>query len=112
MDESKQGAVLVVEDSAEITTLITDMLARKGFRAVMASDASEAMNIAEADRPRLVLTDLDLPTFDLLIQKIRSHATLKDLLVAVIDINEPKLNPEDNVKVLGDFEQLDQLLAS
>ena len=111
MDESTQSAVLIVEDNAEITTQITNMLARKGFRAVMAADADEAMNIAEVDRPRLVLTDLDLPTFDLLIEKIRSHETLKDLLVAVIDINEPKLNPNDNVKVLGDFEQLDQLLA-
>jgi hypothetical protein len=60
----------------------------------------------------MILTDLDLPTFDDLLQRVRAHTLLKNMLVAIIDINEPDLNPQDGLRVLHNFEQLDELLDS
>ena len=36
----------------------------------------------------------------------------RDVPVAVININGPELNSEDNLKVLANFGQLDELLQS
>lgn len=112
MDNPDQWPVLVVEDVSEIAAQIEAMLLRRGHRAVMAANATEAMKIAEADRPQLIITDLDLPTFNSLIESIRLHATLNDLVVAVIDINGPEVDGRSGVTVLNDFNQLDQLLTS
>jgi len=112
MDNPDQWPVLVVEDVSEIAAQIEAMLLRRGHRAVMAANATAAMKIAEADRPRLIITDLDLPTFNSLIESIRLHATLSDLVVAVIDINGPAVDGRSDVTVLNDFNQLDQLLTS
>ncbi len=112
MDNPAQWPVLVVEDVSEIAAQIEAVLLRRGHRAVMASDAKEAMKIAEADRPGLIITDLDLPTFTLLIQTIRKHATLNNLVIAVIDINGPEVDGRSDVTVLNDFNELDQLLTS
>ena len=77
-----------------------------------AVDAEQAIKIAEEQRPKLILTDLDLPTLGLLVRLIREHKDLKDMLVAIIDINGPDVNKEDGLKVLTNFGQLDELLQS
>ncbi|HEY8203898.1 MAG TPA: response regulator [Pyrinomonadaceae bacterium] len=112
MDNPDQWPVLVVEDVSEIAEQIEAVLLRRGHRAVMAANATEAMKIAEADRPGLIITDLDLPTFNSLIDSIRLHKTLNDLVVAIIDINGPEVDGRSDVTVLNDFNQLDQLLTS
>ena len=108
----KSRTVLVVEDIDEISSQMGAMLRQKGHLILNAVDANEALRIAENDRPHMILTDLDLPTFDDLLQRVRAHTLLKNMLVAIIDINEPDLNPQDGLRVLHNFEQLDELLDS
>jgi DNA-binding response OmpR family regulator len=110
MSENSQKTILVVEDEDEIGSNMNAMLSRKGYRVLRASDAGGAINLAELDRPTLILTDLDLPTLDSLIQRIRAHETLKNLLLAVIDINHPP-EAKDGLKILNNFDELDALLA-
>jgi CheY-like chemotaxis protein len=86
------------------------MLRRKGHRILNAANAEEAIKIAEAKRPSLILTDLDLPTFDALVRQVRAHKDLCDMLVAIIDINDPDLRAEDKLEVISNLDQLDELL--
>ncbi len=65
--------------------------------------------MAEAHRPTMILTDLDLPTFDELLKLLRSHADLKNIVVAIIDINHPTVK-DSSVNVLRDFQALDDLI--
>ena len=109
MSENSQKTILVVEDEDEIGSNMNAMLSRKGYRVLRASDADGAIKLAEQDHPTLILTDLDLPTLDSLIQRIRAHEILKNMLVAVIDINHPEA--KDGLKILNDFDELDALLA-
>jgi len=108
----KTRTVLVVEDVDEISSQMGAMLRQKGHLILNAVDANEALRIAENDRPHMILTDLDLPTFDDLLQRVRAHTLLKNMLVAIIDINEPNINPQDDLRVLHNFDQLDELLDS
>ena len=107
-----RGTILVVEDVQEISSQMNAMLHARGHNVLSAVDAEQAIKIAEEKRPKLILTDLDLPTLGLLVRLIREHKDLKDMLVAIIDINGPEVNKEDGLKVLANFGQLDDLLQS
>ena len=110
MSENSHKTILVVEDEPEIGDNMNAMLTRKGYRVLRALDALGAMKIAEQSPPAMILTDLDLPSLDQLIDLLGAHETLKHMLVAVIDINHPE--PQRGVKILDSFDELDRLLAS
>ena len=85
-------------------------LDKRGHYVVHASNAEDAIQIAEMKRPAVILTDLELPTFDRLVGLLRDHSDLKDTVVAIIDLNHPQV--DGNIKVLPDFQALDELIQS
>ena len=109
-EKAKSKTVLVVEDVDEISSQMGLMLGNKGHRILSADNAEEAIRIAEHDRPTMILTDLDLPTFDTLVRLVRAHKDLNNMVVAIIDINHPEVNPQDGLRVLSNFDELDELL--
>lgn len=109
--EKQKHTVLVVEDVDEISENMALALDKLGHRVMRAANAEDAIKIAEANRPAMILTDLDLPTFDNLLSRVRGHADLKNMVVAIIDINHPTVK-DKSVNVLGDFQALDDLIAS
>jgi CheY-like chemotaxis protein len=106
----KRKTVLIVEDVDEISSQMGAMLRRKGHRILQAANAADAIRIAEHKRPNMILTDLDLPTFDSLVRLVRGHEELSHMLVAVIDIDDPDLREQDGLKVLSNFDQFDDLI--
>jgi len=111
-DKSKTKTVLVVEDVEEICSQMREMLFKKGHRVLIAANAKDAIEIAERDRPAMILTDLELPTFDNLVQLVRKHKELGNTPVAVIDLNGTDGDHPHGVELLSDLAQLDELLAS
>lgn len=77
---------LVVEDDADIATLITHYLERDGWRCDVARDGIEALSKLGAESYRLVVLDLQLPGKDGLavLTQIRASPTLKDLPVVIV----------------------------
>src|SRR5882672_9993799 len=112
MDRRPKRKILVVEDISEISTQMTSLLRAKGHDVLFAADAQEAFKIAETRRPTLVLTDLDLPTLGLLVRLIREHPDLKETPVAIMDINEPVIGAELDLKVLANMDELEKLIQS
>ncbi|MDX6530230.1 MAG: hypothetical protein QOH41_2520 [Blastocatellia bacterium] len=110
--ERKPKTILVVEDVDEISWQMGAMLRGKGHRTLNAANAEDAIQIAESDRPNLILTDLDLPTLASLMGLVRAHKDLNDMPVAIIDIHNPEVSDQADLKVLSDFDQLDDLLES
>ncbi|MBI5276847.1 MAG: response regulator [Burkholderiales bacterium] len=56
--------VLVAEDTPANMKLACLLLARAGYRVLQATTGSEAVALARAQRPDLVLMDIQLPGFD------------------------------------------------
>lgn len=104
--------ILVVEDVVEICLQMSEMLRKKGHQILSAANAEDAIRIAEHDHPNMILTDLDLPTFDSLVEMVRAHKDLFNTPVAVIDINGNEMKPPQDVKILSDFDQLDSFIQS
>jgi DNA-binding response OmpR family regulator len=77
---------LVVEDDADIATLITHYLERDGWRCDVASDGLEALTKLGGETYRLVVLDLQLPGKDGLavLTQIRATQKLKHLPVVIV----------------------------
>lgn len=61
---STQPLVLVADDEARITKLVSIVLSEGGFRVVTASGGEEALRKAEEIRPDIVLLDIVMPDLD------------------------------------------------
>jgi len=77
---------LVVEDDADIATLITHYLERDGWRCDLARDGLEAVARLGAESYRLVVLDLQLPGKDGLsvLTQIRATPKLKNIPVVIV----------------------------
>ena len=111
MSKNNPHTILVVEDVDEISESMSAALKRCGHRVECASNAEQAIQMAEENRPAMILTDLDLPTFDRLMNLLRAHTDLKNMVVAIIDINSPEVS-DQTINILGDFQALDDLIES
>ncbi|MEH6942407.1 response regulator transcription factor [Bacillus sp. JJ722] len=56
--------VLVVDDEQSILTLLQYNLEQAGFEVITASDGEEAIEVAEQEKPNLIVLDLMLPKLD------------------------------------------------
>lgn len=63
MNDSRKK-VLVAEDNQMNLELVTDILEARGYRVVQATSGSEALEIAYAEQPDLILMDIQLPEMD------------------------------------------------
>jgi CheY-like chemotaxis protein len=56
--------ILIVEDEIDLAESLQLLLARKGYRVVLAYDGRDGLEKAIAEEPDLVLTDLMMPIMD------------------------------------------------
>ena len=60
-----QGAsVLVVDDDADVRTLVCELLARAGYTVSQAPDGREALRLLYDERPDLIVLDVSMPELD------------------------------------------------
>jgi CheY-like chemotaxis protein len=56
--------ILLVEDNEMNRDMLSRRLTRRGFSIIMAVDGEQAVAVAQAERPDLILMDLSLPIVD------------------------------------------------
>ncbi|MDP3167547.1 MAG: Hpt domain-containing protein [Hydrogenophaga sp.] len=78
--------VLVVDDSITVRRVTQRLLQREGYRVTLAADGLQALEKLQAERPTVVLSDIEMPRMDGfdLVRNIRSDARLHDLPVIMI----------------------------
>ncbi len=60
----EQKRILVVEDNRDNMTLILDLLQSLQYASIVASNGEEALEVADKEKPALILLDLSLPRMD------------------------------------------------
>jgi len=58
---SHKGTVLVVDDEADIRTVMAEVLALQGYTVLQAADAPQALRLLQDARPDMLVTDIGLP---------------------------------------------------
>ncbi|UCD55299.1 MAG: response regulator [Candidatus Omnitrophota bacterium] len=56
--------ILVVDDEPDILKVVTFRLRKAGYKVVTAEDGQKALDLAQREKPDLILLDLRLPVID------------------------------------------------
>ena len=78
--------ILVVEDQADNRRILRDMLSNAGYELVEAESGEEALKAVEAQRPDLILMDIQLPVMDgyEATRRIKANPTLKAVPIIAV----------------------------
>lgn len=92
-------AILVVEDSVPVATLIQNALIKEGFKVLLASDGLEGLKIAVSERPKLIITDSVMPRMDGygLLRAIKGNPMTSEIPIIMLT---SKASTEDEQKAL------------
>jgi PleD family two-component response regulator len=111
LGQKAASTILVVEDIAEIALHMKRRLMERGHRVIWTQDPGDAIEIAEQNCPSIILTDLELPKLELLLDLVSNHAHLSKLPVAAIDLNHLD-STDGRVKILPDFDALEEFVLA
>jgi DNA-binding response OmpR family regulator len=77
--------ILVVDDEQQVRDLLNTFLKREGYEVVVASNGEEAIELAEAENPQLILLDVVMPGLDGIetCRKLKSQETTKSIPVII-----------------------------
>ena len=119
---TRQPKILIAEDSADGREMLTMLLSLKGYDVVSAENGIEAVEVALAKRPDLILVDLELPKLNGIdvTRNLRRHANLKDTPIIIVSGHDPVRHRQtaleagctDYLLKPIDFDHLDTILIS
>jgi two-component system cell cycle response regulator DivK len=121
-DGARARTILVAEDDADIRLMLKALLELKGYRVLLADDGQLAVEAARAERPDLILVDLQLPRLNgfAVARFVRQTDELRTVPVVVVTGHDPlkHLNLALAAGCNGylqkpiDFDKLDELLLN
>ena len=78
--------ILLVEDNEMNRDMLSRRLERKGYIIVLAEDGQQAIDMAAADQPDLILMDMSLPVLDgwEATRRIKTDANLKQIPIIAL----------------------------
>jgi two-component system cell cycle response regulator DivK len=114
--------ILVVEDYEDTSLTMRLALEVRGYRILEAPDGASAVELAERERPDIILMDLSLPVMDGIAatERIRSNPEMGDTVVVAVTAHS---DPDHRARALAagcnafvtkpiDFEWLNDLLTN
>ncbi len=119
--KDEEVTVLLVEDTEDNRFMMRRLLEMSGYRVVEATNGEEAVKLAEAEMPGLILMDLSLPVIDglaatRLIRKLPKLQTTPIIAVSAHDTSDfltEALHAGCNSYITKpiDFNELEQLIV-
>jgi CheY-like chemotaxis protein len=88
--------ILVVDDSATVRMLVERTLARAGYDVTVASDGAEALDVAQASPPDLVLLDFVMPRMNgfQFAQALRGIANLRHVPIVLMSARAHRIGAQ------------------
>src|SRR5437588_6453119 len=93
-----EKTILVADDESHILNVVSLKLRNAGFRVLTASDGQEALDIALAERPDLLITDYHMPALsglELCQRLLQENAALPTIMLTARGYN---LEPADTAQ--------------
>ena len=89
-EQAEPQTVLLVEDTEDNRFMMRRLLEMTGYRVVEATNGEEAVRVAEAESPNLILMDLSLPVIDGLAatRLIRELPNLKSTPIVAVSAHD------------------------
>ena len=97
MSENGKQTVLVVDDYDDVRTITKKALESFGYSVIEAASGAEAVRVAQAQSPDLILMDLSMPNMDgfATIHQLRRLLGLRDIPVIALSAHTAREIRED-----------------
>ncbi len=84
--------ILIVEDDSKNLTLFRDLLRVSGYETVEATDGKQGVESAKANKPDLILMDIQMPVMDGLeaTKILKADSTTSDVPIVALTANAMK----------------------
>ena len=81
---------LIVEDSRTIASIVKHYLQLEGFEVLVAADGAVGLETARRERPRVIVTDLNMPGMSGLdmVKALRADAGTRDIAILMLTSDE------------------------
>jgi len=78
--------VLVVDDEIHIVHVVAIKLRNNGYEVITADNGAEALEVAQQERPDIIVTDYQMPVMSglELVKELRENETTKDIPVILL----------------------------
>jgi signal transduction histidine kinase len=88
--EKPKGHILIVDDSQGILEMLSEMLTTKGYRTLSATDGKQAVEVAQANPPDLILLDIMMPdmTGYQVCERLKTNTETEDVPIIFISALE------------------------
>lgn len=98
---ASQKKVCIVDDTREIRDIYATKFTREGFIVVTAKDGEDALKVIRAERPDVVLLDIQMPVLDGLgvLEELKKDALFKDTPVVILS----NVDKEDMFQKISDL---------
>ena len=98
------STVLIVEDNEPSRDALSRRLQRRGYQVLPAIDGHQAVAIATAARPDIILMDLGLPGIDgwEVTKRLKQHATTSEIPIIVLSAHAMASDRELALRAGGD----------
>jgi CheY-like chemotaxis protein len=92
-----EKTILVADDESHILNVVSLKLRNAGYRVLTAHDGQEALEIAIAEQPDLLLTDYHMPQLSglELCRKLKQDPTIRPIPAIMLTARGYHLEPED-----------------
>ncbi|MEN4013318.1 MAG: response regulator [Bellilinea sp.] len=82
-------SILYIEDNFDNRLLVRRLLEHEGYIVFEAENAQQALEVLQANRPDLILMDINMPEIDgyMLTQKIKSNSQLRSIPIIALTAN-------------------------
>jgi PAS domain S-box-containing protein len=101
---AQQGPVLVIDDDADVRTLLDAALRKQGYEVEMAADGESGLTLANTRRPGLILLDMRMPKMDgfAVLRSLKASSATADIpVVAMMGHTDPKSSARAQALALG-----------
>ena len=109
--DGQHPTILIVEDIGWIRCGMKKAVERHGYRTVEARNDAEAFQIAEREPPEMIVTEEEMPTFNVLMSRLCEHPTLSTVPVVIVDPDADDGARNGHAYLLADYADMTSLLA-
>lgn len=83
--------ILLAEDDPDIRLMMCTLLGMKGYNVIEACDGPEAVEVAQKERPDIILMDLQLPRLNgfAVTRFVRQNESLRQVPIVIVSAHDP-----------------------
>src|SRR5215467_13110710 len=118
----ESATILIADDDPQILAMVALRLGKKGYRVLEARDGGEALRLARAEHPDVVVLDVMMPNLNgwEVARALRSEADLKSIGIVMLtaigerinELTSPLYGADDYVDKPFSFEDLENKVQS